>query len=124
MPPTALIVDDDAGFRRAAGRLLAARGFAVVAEAADAAHALAAVRTHHPDCVLLDVHLPDGDGLALARTLAALAGPRPRILVTSTDLPVFATPDLDLAEPGVVGFAAKDRLATVDLWVLFGFRPG
>ncbi|MEV8607454.1 response regulator [Amycolatopsis sp. NPDC051373] len=119
MSPTALIVDDDTGFRRAAGRLLAARGFEVVAEAADAAQAKEAVRTHHPDCVLLDLHLPDGDGLSAARALAVLPGPAPRILVTSTEPPGFVA--ADLAALGIVGFVAKDHLATADLAALFGF---
>ncbi|MEV4596778.1 response regulator [Amycolatopsis sp. NPDC049253] len=121
MPPTALIVDDDTGFRRAARRLLAARGFEVVAEAADAGQALAAVRAHHPDCVLLDLHLPDTDGLtaALALALAASPAPAPRILVISTEPPDFAPSDL--AALGIVALVAKDHLATADLPALFGF---
>lgn len=119
MPPTALIVDDDTGFRRAARRLLAARGFAVVAEAADAGQALAAARAHHPDCVLLDLHLPDTDGLSAARALTAAPGPAPRILVTSTEPPGY-TP-ADLAAVGIIAFIAKDHLATADLPALFGF---
>ncbi|WIX77502.1 response regulator [Amycolatopsis carbonis] len=119
MPPTALIVDDDPGFRRAARRLLAARGFEVVAEAADAGQALEAVRAHHPDCVLLDLHLPDTDGLSAARALAASPAPAPRILVTSTEPADFATADLTAL--GIVAFVAKDHLATADLPALFGF---
>ncbi|MEU4667775.1 response regulator [Amycolatopsis sp. NPDC023774] len=119
MPPTALIVDDDTGFRRAARRLLAARGFEVIAEVADAGQALEAVRAHHPDCVLLDLHLRGTDGLTAARALAASPGPAPRILVTSTEPPDFAL--TDLAALGTVAFVGKDELATADLPALFGF---
>lgn len=34
----------------------------VIAEASDVASAIAAINTHKPDLVLLDIHLPDGDG--------------------------------------------------------------
>jgi DNA-binding NarL/FixJ family response regulator len=71
VPTTALIVDDHAGFRRFARKLLQAAGYAVVGDAADGSSALAAVRALRPDVVLLDVLLPDTTGFAVARELAA-----------------------------------------------------
>ena len=62
MRPTLLIVDDHAGFRASARRLLEAEGFAVVGEADDARSALPAVARLTPDVVLVDIALPDGDG--------------------------------------------------------------
>jgi len=79
-----LIVDDDAGFRRAARALLERAGLVVVAEAGDAAAARAAYREHRPDGVLVDVNLPDVSGHALAGELLA-AAPEARIVLTSTD---------------------------------------
>src|SRR5258708_16780591 len=73
--PTVLIVDDHDGFRESARALLEAEGFAVVGDAADGAAAVAAVERLRPDVGLLDVQLPDVDGFAGARRLAA--GPRP-----------------------------------------------
>ena len=64
-----LIVDDDARFRALARTLLEAAGYAIVAEAADGAHALTAADRVRPDAALVDVQLPDIDGLALARHL-------------------------------------------------------
>src|SRR3954464_9610371 len=61
--PSVIVVDDDGAFRRLASRLLAAMGFDVLAEVGTAAQALAASEALHPDAVLVDVSLPDGDGL-------------------------------------------------------------
>jgi len=70
MPKTVLIVDDHAGFRGFARRLLEAGGYTVVGEAPDAASAIAAVQALQPELVLLDVLLPDTDGIAVAELLA------------------------------------------------------
>jgi DNA-binding NarL/FixJ family response regulator len=43
----------------------------VVAEAGDPAEAIAAIREHHPDVVLLDVHMPEGGGLAVLEGIGA-----------------------------------------------------
>jgi DNA-binding NarL/FixJ family response regulator len=70
---------------------------------------VAAVR---PDAVLLDVNLPDGDGITLARQLAGVPW-RPRIVLTSSDRD--ATTHEDAVEAGAVGFVAKDDLPDVSL---------
>ncbi|MGW5424483.1 response regulator [Streptomyces sp. NPDC003943] len=66
-----LVVDDD--FR--VGQIHSSyvrrvEGFEVVGQAATVAEALAAVRTLHPDLLLLDVFLPDGSGLDILRQLS------------------------------------------------------
>jgi CheY-like chemotaxis protein len=116
MPPTALIVDDDAGFRRVASWLLGMRGFRVVADVADGAAAIAAVCLYQPDCVLLDVNLPDRDGLSVAQALTGGPG-APNIVLTSTDPVGFS--DSVLAGCGARAFVAKDRLTDTDLQRLF-----
>jgi two-component system response regulator FimZ (fimbrial Z protein) len=83
MAPTVLIVDDHAGFRRSARRLLEADGFEVIGEAEDGGSALAAVDRLQPQVVLLDVVLPDVDGFAVAEQLAA-AAPGPVVVLTSS----------------------------------------
>src|SRR5215471_14674827 len=65
-----LIVDDHAGFRRLARKVLETGGFKVVGEAADGASTLRAVTSLRPDVVLLDVVLPDTDGFTVAKALA------------------------------------------------------
>ncbi|NIZ93731.1 response regulator [Kineococcus rubinsiae] len=57
-----LVVDDEPGMRRALAINLGARGWDVT-EAADGSTALAAAASAHPDVVLLDLGLPDLDGL-------------------------------------------------------------
>jgi DNA-binding NarL/FixJ family response regulator len=63
-----LIVDDHAMFR-AGVRAELGTDVDVVAEAEDVDTALAAIREHHPDVVLLDVHLPGGGGVEVMRRL-------------------------------------------------------
>jgi CheY-like chemotaxis protein len=116
VPRTVLIVDDDAGFRRVATCLLRVRGFRVVADAADGAAAIAAVWLYRPDCVLLDVNLPDRDGLSVAQALTGRPG-TPSIVLTSTD--PAGCPDSMLADCGARAFVVKDGLAVADLRRLF-----
>jgi RNA polymerase sigma factor (sigma-70 family) len=63
-----LIVDDHAMFR-AGVRAELGTDVDVVAEAEDVDTALAAIREHRPDVVLLDVHLPGGGGVEVMRRL-------------------------------------------------------
>jgi len=70
MRPRLVIVDDHAGFRASARRLLEAEGFSVVGEADDARSALPAVLAFAPDVVLLDIALPDGDGFDVCASIA------------------------------------------------------
>ena len=89
MGRTVLIVDDHAGFRDAARALLEASGFDVLGEAVDGASALAAVAKLQPEIVLLDVHLPDVDGFAVAERLASDGVPTAIVLVSSRDVSSF-----------------------------------
>jgi DNA-binding NarL/FixJ family response regulator len=108
---TVLIVDDDPQFRRVAAELLAARGCRVVGEARSAEEGLALTSALRPDAVLLDVNLPDGDGLSVAARLGA--DRVPRVLLTSTD--ARAAPDQLVQESGAAGFVAKADLADAAL---------
>jgi DNA-binding NarL/FixJ family response regulator len=69
MTTRVLIVDDHAMFR-AGVRAELGTSVDVVAEAADVDEAVAAVREHQPDVVLLDVHLPGGGGAEVMRRLS------------------------------------------------------
>ncbi len=84
MTTTLVIVDDHAGFRRFARKLLEAAGYDVVGDAADGAAAIAAVERLDPDVVLLDVLLPDTTGFDVARELSASGRGRPVVVLTSS----------------------------------------
>ena len=109
-----VVVDDEAAFRRQAGRLLAIRGFSVVGEAADASEALRTARALEPRAAVVDVSLPDRSGLELAGELLQLRA-APRVLLTSADAEVGAE---ELRRCGAIGFVPKDQLPTSDLTAL------
>ena len=85
MSRTVLIVDDHAGFRRAARALLTAEGFEVVGEAAGGTDALVETLRLRPEVVLLDIQLPDLDGFEVADRLAASPDAPRVILISSRD---------------------------------------
>jgi len=103
-----LIVDDDEGFCRVAAELLADRGYRVLGCATSAAEAVTQCEALDPDAVLLDIRLPDGNGVELAGTLHARPDP-PSILLTSSDRKAVLAEQV--RESGACGFVAKMELA-------------
>ena len=63
-----LVVDDEASIRRYLRPILTAEGFDVY-EAINGQEALSAVLTHRPDLIILDLGLPDIDGIEVTRRL-------------------------------------------------------
>jgi two-component system, OmpR family, response regulator MprA len=77
-----LVVDDDASLRKALERVLASHGFAVeVAEDGD--EAVARLRTHSFDAVVLDVVMPGRDGMDVCRRLRADGDQVPVLMLTA-----------------------------------------
>jgi DNA-binding NarL/FixJ family response regulator len=108
MPVTVLIVDDHAGFRRAARAVLEADGFHVVAESATGSEALAAAQRAQPALVLLDIGLPDIDGIQVAALLTAADRSRAVVLTSSRD---GADYQRLIEGCGARGFIAKAELS-------------
>jgi DNA-binding NarL/FixJ family response regulator len=82
-PKTVLVVDDHELLRAGTRQILEqAEGFDVIGEAADGANAIRLVRELGPDVVLVDIRLPDGNGIEVARRILALEAP-PTVLVLS-----------------------------------------
>jgi DNA-binding NarL/FixJ family response regulator len=108
MARTILIVDDGAGFRRLARRLLESEGYEVVGEAPDGDSAMRAARELDPDVVLLDINLPDCSGFDLAPRLTD-AQPGTVIIITST----HEGAELDglARRSGALGFLPKAELS-------------
>ena len=77
-----LVVEDEATIRRALEINLSAHGYRVLL-AGDGVEALRLAGHHHPDLVLLDLGLPDGDGVDLARELLARWSGVPVVMVTA-----------------------------------------
>jgi CheY-like chemotaxis protein len=100
-----LVVDDDPSFLSLARRILEDAGVTVAATAPTAAAGLATAHALEPDAVLVDVGLPDRDGIELARELAGLPW-APRVLLTSTDRDAVAGPHVD----GLPPFVPKEDL--------------
>jgi len=75
-----LVVDDNEANRALAKSALEDEGYAVILRSGGAA-GVEAFRTEHPDCVLLDVRMPDMDGFAVCEAIRALpSGPETPIL--------------------------------------------
>ena len=112
MPASVLIVDDDPAFRGLARRILTASGLNVVGEAESVQAAGAAAAELRPDGVLLDVMLPDGDGVTFARELAALPW-KPRVVLTSSYYD--AASEDEIGDCGGVSFVPKPDLPSAPL---------
>jgi len=107
-----LVVDDDAAVRGLVVRILRSWGHVVIREAGSIAEALHCAATMHPDVVLVDIGLPDGDGFALTREL--------RTRFEALRVVVFSS-DADRANAaaaervGAVAFLPKDELSSATL---------
>jgi DNA-binding NarL/FixJ family response regulator len=101
-----LLVDDDALVRAGLRIILSsAEDIDVVGETGDGAGAVAAVREHRPDVVLMDIRMPRMDGIAATTALRRLDVP-PQVIVLTTyqaDEQVVAA-----LRAGASGFLVKD----------------
>ena len=109
VPLRCLIVDDNASFGNAAGKLLERQGVTVVGLASNATEALRVARDLRPDVVLVDIVLGRESGFDVARELAGDGGECRTVILISTHAEAdFA--DLILQAP-VAGFVAKSELS-------------
>ena len=112
MSISVLIADDQAMVRAGFAALLDAQDdIRVVGQAADGAQAVALAARTDPDVVLMDVRMPELDGIAATRRILGPAYPAarvPRILMLTTfDIDDYV---YDALEAGASGFLLKDAL--------------
>lgn len=81
-----VIVDDDASVRKALARLLTAANFEATAFSS-AREFLASDLPHLPECLVLDVHMPEVSGLELQHLLHELGFEIPTVIVTGRNEP-------------------------------------
>ncbi|MBK5222775.1 MAG: response regulator transcription factor [Acidimicrobiia bacterium] len=82
MTHSILVVDDDRAIRESLGRALRLEGYEVVL-APDGAAALELVRTAAPSAIILDVMMPNVDGLTMCRVLRAEGDRTPILMLTA-----------------------------------------
>ncbi|MGW0809976.1 response regulator [Nonomuraea sp. NPDC002799] len=105
-PLRAVIADDQALVRTGFRMILTADGIDVVAEAADGAEAIAAVRRSRPDVVLMDIRMPQMDGIEATRRIVSGGATETRVLILTTyDLDHYVYAALTA---GASGFLLKD----------------
>jgi len=101
-----LLVDDDALVRAGLRMILSsAQDLELVGEVDDGVRAVAAVREHRPDVVLMDIRMPGMDGIAATAALRRLAAP-PQVIVLTT----FQADEqvMSALRAGAGGFLLKD----------------
>jgi DNA-binding NarL/FixJ family response regulator len=101
-----LLVDDDALVRAGLRLILSsAEDIEVVGETDDGAHAVAAVRQHRPDVVLMDIRMPQTDGITATAAIRRLV-PQPQVIVLTT----FQADEhvVGALRAGASGFLVKD----------------
>ncbi len=108
----AVLIADDQALVRAGFRAILEEqpGIHVVGEAGDGRGAIDLVRRRHPDVVLMDIQMPDIDGLEAARrilTEAEDAKPVAILMLTTFDLNEYV---YDALRAGASGFLLKDVL--------------
>jgi DNA-binding NarL/FixJ family response regulator len=106
---TTVVVADDQGLVRTGLRMIldAQPGIEVVGEAADGREAVALVRRLRPDVCLMDIRMPELDGIEATRLLAGpqVDDPMPVVVITTFDLDEYVHRAL---KAGARGFLLKD----------------
>ena len=104
MPIRLLVVDDHAVVRFGVASMLRDTNISVVAEASDGVQALHLAHLHKPDVVLLDVRIPQLDGMSCLSRMSAELPNTSVIIFTAHDNPTYLARAVAL---GAVGYLTK-----------------
>lgn len=83
MNRSVMIVDDSLFMRKILRGIIVEKGYVVAAEAGSGIEAMRALHTLHPDIILLDIILPDSNGLDLLESIIATC-PDSKVVVCSS----------------------------------------
>ncbi|WP_033324423.1 response regulator [Actinomadura atramentaria] len=101
-----LIVDDDAMVRAGLSMVLSADPtITIVAEAPGGAEAVSAATRHRPDVVLMDLQMPEMDGVEVTRRVRAAVPSAAVLMLTTFHLDTHV---LDALQAGASGYLLKD----------------
>lgn len=105
-PIRLLIVDDHPVVRDGLRGIFAGEdGFEVVAEAENGADAVDRAKAFHPDVVLMDLRMPETDGVTAIRQMRELGLPVQVLMLTTYDTDTDVVPAI---EAGATGYLLKD----------------
>jgi DNA-binding NarL/FixJ family response regulator len=99
------VVDDEALVRSGIGLILRAAGDIDVVATANGGDAMWEISLHHPDVVLLDIRMPDVDGLTILNEVRATRDPPAVAMLTTFDADEYIEAAL---QAGASGFLLKD----------------
>ena len=111
-----LIADDHELIRTGLASLLAGSNIEIVAEAANGKEAVKAAEQHKPDVILLDIRMPDGDGLGTLEKLRAKVPDSKVVMLSTYDNPTYIARAVALGACDYVlkGSKREDLITTIE----------
>jgi DNA-binding NarL/FixJ family response regulator len=110
-----LVCDDHEVIRTGLASLLAGTDIQIIAEAANGKEALRLAQKDKPDVVLLDIRMPDGDGLATLEKLRQKVPECKVVMLSTYDNPTYIARAVAMGASDYVlkGSAREDMIATI-----------
>lgn len=105
MPIRLLVADDHAVVRAGVAAMVRESDISIIAEACDGAQAILMVQKHQPDVVLLDIRMPEIDGMACLSKLKSDNSSLPVVIFSAHDNPTYIARAVAL---GAVGYLVKN----------------
>ena len=110
-----MIADDHEVIRKGLAILLAGSELEIVAEAGTGAETVKLAEQHRPDVILLDIRMPDGDGLATLEKLRAKVPDTAVVMLSTYDNPTYVARSVALGASDYVlkGSSREDLISTL-----------